>query len=86
MTKTKSNNLINKDLLLKMTKMQFNKIPLTQLIDSDNHKPFNLLMMKSLILQDVNPKEDQLNVAHNHQISFQTLDLNNNLLVNKGHE
>lgn len=82
--KTKNNNLMTKDLLLKMTKMLSNKIQLTQLIGLDNPKLSNLLTMKSQIPLDHHHKEDQFNVGHN--LNSTTSKEDNNPPDNNGHE
>ena len=88
--KTKNNNLINKDLPLKMTKTLFKKTQSTQQIDSGNHKLFNLPIMKFQTLQDVNHKEDLHkdlhNVVHNQPTNSLTSKQNNSPLDNKDHE
>jgi len=80
----KNNNLMTKDLPLKMTRTQSNKIQLTQLIDLDNPKLSNLLMTKSQIQLDHHHKEDQFNVDHN--LNSTTSKEHNSPPDNKGHE
>ena len=82
--KTKNNNLMTKDLPLKMTRMLSNKILLTQLIGLDNPKPSSLLTMKSQIPLDHHHKEDQFNVGHN--LNSTTSKEDNNPPDNNGHE